>query len=52
MQALLRETLANLTIAYHLYYSCALRFEASQIILKHNRCNKNILSLTTSLKKI
>lgn len=44
MQALLKETLANLVIAYHLDYSLALRSEASQVILKENRCNKTILS--------
>lgn len=52
MQALLKETLANLVIAYHLDCSLAFRFEASQIILKQNRCNKTILILTTFLEQI
>lgn len=52
VQALLKETLANLGIAYHLDYSLALRSEASQVILKENRCNKTILILTTFLEQI
>lgn len=52
MQALLKETLANLIVAYHLYYSCASRFEASQIILKQNSCIENILILTIFLEQI
>lgn len=52
MEALLKETHANIIIAYHLYYSGALGCEASQIILKQNRCNKTILILTTCLKQI
>lgn len=50
MQALLKETLANLVIAYHLDYSLALRSEASQVILKENRCNKTILSYSHHLE--
>lgn len=33
----------NCIIAYHLYYIPALRFEASQIILKHDRCHRKII---------
>lgn len=52
MQALLKESFANIIIAYHLHYSHAFRFEASQIILKQNRCSKTILILTTFLEQI
>lgn len=33
----------NRIIAYHLYYIPALRYEASQIILKHDRCHRKII---------